>query len=338
MAKVPPRTMLLFYDGYELRAEPGPLGWAHSNLRRCARFAWRTLRRKQTHTGFYTAFLGLKKALEAVGWQVRVNDFALARQNPEQPIGIAGYPSVLAKVDLPNPAIFGPGDYGLCEDAARVAAQSRFKLLIQPSQWAIDFNRRWVGEKSAIWFAGIDTSAWPDLSSQPKTTDVVIYDKIRWFRDQRVPAVLERCQAHLKTQGLTWEVVRYGYHHVSEFRAALARSRVMIFLCEHETQGIAYQEALASGLPVFAWDEGELVDPILAARAPPGLTVRTAPYFDDRCGAVFKLKDMEADFDAFWARRKTFQPRAYVEEALGLEASGRLYLSLYEQVMRAGAA
>ena len=45
---------------------------------------------------------------------------------------------------------------------------------------------------------------------------------------------------------------------------------------------------------------------------------------------------MEAAFDAFWARRETFQPREYVEETLGLEASGRLYLSLYEQV-RAGA-
>lgn len=333
---MPPRTMLLFYDGYELRAAPGLVGQTCSHLRRGARFAWRSLRRKQTHTGFYTAFLGLKKSLEAVGWRVRVNDFAAARRNPQQPIGVAGYPSVVAKVDLPNPVIFGPGDYGLCEEAARVAGQPRFRLLIQPSQWAIDFNQHWVGPKSALWFAGIDTAAWPDLSSRPKTTDVVIYDKIRWFREARVPAVLERCQAHLTARGLTWEVVRYGAHHVSDFRAALARSRVMIFLCEHETQGIAYQEALASGLPVFAWDEGELTDPILAARAPPGLAVSTAPYFDHRCGALFKLRDMEAGFDAFWARRETFQPRAYVEETLGLEASGRLYLSLYEQV-RAGA-
>ncbi|MFK4057091.1 glycosyltransferase [Brevundimonas sp. NPDC046655] len=332
MARMPPRTMLLFYDGYELRAAPGLVGQTCSHLRRGARFAWRSLRRKQTHTGFYTAFLGLKKSLEAVGWRVRVNDFAAARRNPKQPIGVAGYPSVVAKVDLPNPVIFGPGDYGLCEEAARVAGQSRFKLLIQPSQWAIDFNQPWVGPKSALWFAGIDTAAWPDLSSRPKTTDVVIYDKIRWFRDERVPAVLERCQAHLKARGLNWEVVRYGAHHIADFRSALARSRAMIFLCEHETQGIAYQEALASGLPVFAWDEGELVDPILAARAPPGLAVSTAPYFDDRCGALFKLQDMEAGFDAFWARRETFQPRAYVEETLGLEASGRLYLSLYEQV------
>ena len=39
---------------------------------------------------------------------------------------------------------------------------------------------------------------------------------------------------------------------------------------------------------------------------------------------------------ADWHLGHLFQPRAYVEETLGLEASGRLYLSLYEQV-RAGA-
>jgi hypothetical protein len=334
MAEPPSRTILLFYDGYELKATPGPFGGLYARARRVARFAYRTLRRKQTHTGFYTAFLGLKNALEAVGWRVRVNDFALARRHPALPIGIAGYPSVLAKVDLPNPAIFGPGDYGFCEEAQRVSADQRFKLMIQPSQWAIDYNRRWVGDKSAIWFAGIDTRAWPDLSSRPKTTDVVIYDKIRWFRDQRVPAVLERCEAHLRARGLTWEVVRYGHHHISAFRSALARSRCMIFLCEHETQGIAYQEALASGLPVLAWDEGELVDPILAARAPEGLRVTTAPYFDERCGALFRLQDMETAFDAFWAARNTFRPREYVKEALSLEVSGQLYLALYDQVAR----
>ena len=30
----------------------------------------------------------------------------------------------------------------------------------------------------------------------------------------------------------------------------------MIFLCEHETQGIAYQQALSRNVPILAWDRG----------------------------------------------------------------------------------
>ena len=30
----------------------------------------------------------------------------------------------------------------------------------------------------------------------------------------------------------------------------------MVFLCEHENQDIAYQQALACGVPILAWDRG----------------------------------------------------------------------------------
>ena len=35
----------------------------------------------------------------------------------------------------------------------------------------------------------------------------------------------------------------------------------MIFLVEHETQGIAYQEAMACDVPILAWDQGNWLDP-----------------------------------------------------------------------------
>jgi glycosyltransferase involved in cell wall biosynthesis len=38
----------------------------------------------------------------------------------------------------------------------------------------------------------------------------------------------------------------------------------MVFLCEHETQGFAYQQALSCGVPIIAWDRGGLLqDPKL---------------------------------------------------------------------------
>lgn len=323
--------VLLFYDGFEWRAREGSLGALRAQARRAARFAYRTIRRKQVYTGFYTAFLALRTALERHGCDVRVNDFAAARGHPHYPIGLAGYPSVLDAVTLPNPVVFGPGDFGHPLEAQKVAADPRMKVLIQPSDWFRDYYRAWCGDKVVTWFAGIDTQLWRDRSGEAKSIDVLIYDKIRWNQSEMVPRIRDRLCAHLRARGLSFRILRYGAHHRNEFAAALAQARSMAFLCEHETQGLAYQEALAANVPVFAWDEGVLIDPSLAEFAPPGLAVSSVPYFDERCGARFESEQMEPAFDGFWATLAAYRPRQYVEDCLNMSASAKAYLDLYAQ-------
>ena len=108
----------------------------------------------------------------------------------------------------------------------------------------------------------------------------------------------------------------------------------MVFLCEHETQGLAYQEALAADVPVLVWDEHKLIDPFLAPFAEPTLAVRTAPYFDERCGRTFTLDAFDAEFDAFWRDRETYQPRAYVADHLSLERAAANYAELYNRLRK----
>lgn len=329
--------VLLFYDGYELKAAPGTTGHVFSTAHSLARHAYRTARRRQVHTGFYAAFLGLKRSLAAVGCDVRVNDFARAKKMPDYPIGLAGYPSVIDKVDLPNPVIFGPGDFGSLEASRAVAANSRFRYLIQPSTWFRDYYAPYAGEeKMVVWFAGIDTDAWPDWSHEPKATDVLVYDKIRWDREARVADTLEPLLAHLREQGRSYEIVRYGHHHQSEFISKLKRARSLAFVCEHETQGLAYQEAMSANVPIFAWDEGKLIDPSIPQPSP-GVAVSSVPYFDERCGVKFTRANIAPQFEAFWAQRAGFQPREYVLEQLSLKRSGALYLDLYRKTARTGA-
>lgn len=323
--------VLLFYDGYEWRARPGLAGGTLAQARRLARFGYRSARRRQVRTGFYTAFVALRTALERAGCDVRVNDFRTAAALPDYPIGIAGYPSVLDAVQLPNPVIFGPGDFGTPKAAIKVAADPRMKLLIQPSDWFRDYYRPSCGDKVVTWFAGLDCEAWTDTSMAEKTIDVLIYDKIRWHRETQVPAILDRLQSHLAARGLRSTVLRYGHHHQKSFAEALRTSRAMAFLCEHETQGLAYQEALAANVPVFAWDEGVFVDPLLNKDAPPGLAVSSVPYFDDRCGSRYRANETETAFDGFWSRLATFRPRAYVKAELSMAKSASAYLELYRQ-------
>lgn len=324
--------VLLFYDGYELKAEPGLTGFAHSQTRRIGRYTTRTLKRIQAHTGFYAAFLALRRSLARIGCDVRVNDFALARSMPTYPIGVAGYPSVLDKVRLPNPMIFGPGDYGPPQSVDAVKARTPVRIFTQPSPWFASYYEPFNRGETQVLSVGIDTDHWPDWSQAPKDNDVLVYDKIRWGRDTLVHDVLERQLAHLRARGLSFHVLRYGEHHVSAFRAWLKRSRTMVFLCEHETQGLAYQEAMSTNVPVLAWDEGKLVDPDMAQRS--DVNVSSVPYFDARCGDRFSLPDMEAAFDAFWAARSHFAPRAYVKDTLSLERCGQNYLRMYSSLAR----
>lgn len=323
--------VLLFYDGFERRARDSLAGRAYSEGRRAARYAWRTLRGKQVHTGFYTAFLSLVSCLEKAGCDVRVNDFAAARARPKYPIGVAGYPSVLKAVDLPNPAIFGPGDYGYPDASVKVAQDERYKLLIQPGEWYCQYYRPYNGDKLRPWPVGIDTDLWPDWSAEPKSLDFIVYDKIRWFREDRVPAILDTLVDALRSDGRSTETLRYGHHLLSQWRDALRRARAVLFLCEHETQGIAYQEALAAGVPVLAWDEGKLTDPRQTPFAKDDLVVSSVPYFDDRCGMRFKLAEFNQVYPEFWRRLDRFRPREYVVEQLSMSRAAKAYLSLYAE-------
>jgi hypothetical protein len=321
--------VLLFYDGFELKAAPGLGGAIHSRSHCAARYLYRSLKRTQVWTGFYAAFKLLHLCLRQAGCDVRVNDFSLARRYPSYPIGLSGYPSVLAKVRLPNPAIFGPGDYGLPDCAGALAREARIKRLIQPCEWAASLYSGTCGHKMMVWPVGIDTRAWPDASAHPKDTDVLVYDKLRWNREREVPRVLERVTAALRAAGRSFEIVRYGQHHRAKFAALLRRSRAMIFLCEHETQGLACQEAMSCNVPVLAWDEGVLVDPDQRRFAKPGLTVSSVPYFDERCGRRFRLAQLEDALAEFWSRLGTYQPRRFVEERLSLRRSAQAYLAAY---------
>jgi hypothetical protein len=325
------RRIDLFYHGYEVKAFDRPLGGLQSSLYLTARTTYRGLRRRQLFTGFYTAFRNLRRGLQDLGMEVHVNDFAHARRNPAQPIGMAGFPDVYHKVNLPNPAVFGPGFVPAPQDIGAATRGCNIRIFTVPSEWPCEIWRPKLGNRVQPMFVPILLDDWPDLSSSPKVRDVVIYDKIRWHRDKVEHRILHRLQDHLDARGLSHVTLRYGAHHLDTFRSMLRTSRAMVFLCEHETQGLAYQEALASGIPVFAWDEGRLVDPVERKIAPPDLTVSSVPYFDPRCGLTFTEDRLEPQFDRFWQALPSYCPRAFVAETLSPQQSARRYLDLLEQ-------
>jgi hypothetical protein len=140
----------------------------------------------------------------------------------------------------------------------------------------------------------------------------------------------------LDEQKISYQFIKYGSYTHLELIDKLRVSRAVIFLCEHETQGSAYQQILATNTPILAWDRGGYwQDPYYYPHKVKYEPVSSVPYWDERCGVKFSSAD---DFDEklglFLANIDTFWPRDYILENLTLEICAEKYLQIYRDVER----
>jgi hypothetical protein len=110
----------------------------------------------------------------------------------------------------------------------------------------------------------------------------------------------------------------------------------MIFLCEHESQGIAYLQALSCGVPILAWDRGgPWQDPEYYPHKIVFEPVTSVPYWDNCCGCRFDdIGAFEVAWHGFWrdAQAGAFKPRDYVIKNLTLEKCAGDYLRIVESI------
>jgi hypothetical protein len=323
------RDVLLFFED----RDRDTLVRGDRRLRRQLRKAVGRFRpNKQQVSGFEMSFILLTRALRGIGRTVYVNDFALARCNPHFPIGICGYSHILDHWSLPNPAVLGPGLIDHPKQRPALMQDPRFHSYIVFCDWMRHLFRDYGDEMLDLWFGGIDLDEWPDLSRDRKDLDVLVYDKIRWNRETLVPSLREPLLAELTRRRLRYEIVQYGRHTHRQYRKLLSRSRWMLFICEHETQGMAYQEALASNLPVLAWDQGYWLDPNRPLFEAEPVKASSVPYFGPDCGERFVgVEDFPSALDRFSANLRHFSPRAWIQEHLSPNRSAELYLHAYHK-------
>ena len=168
-----------------------------------------------------------------------------------------------------------------------------------------------------------------------RTIDVLIYDKIFWQREHHERTLLEPLLAELRRRRLNVKVLRYGSYREEELFDLSRRVRSMVYLSRHETQGIAAQQVMASGVPLFVWDEGgQWQDPKYAPHHVQFGPVSSMPYWDKRCGVKFSdASGLAAGFEAFWqgVEAGTFTPREMILQRLSLEERARAYLKLADK-------
>jgi hypothetical protein len=320
------RVILLFYREFE---RDSFLKYDRY-LKRIVRPLYNLTHNRQKKTGFGVSFELLKRALERQGWLVRVNDYALARRYPEYPVGLIGFPSILEGWNLPNPAILGPSLFDHPMLAPTLMEDSRFRVYVVLAKWTYDMFYPVYGDKCARWFAGIDVDEWQDTRPLKKDIDFLIYDKIRWNHDDLAAQLVQPILDAVTRRGLRARLIRYKYHDHRTYKRILERSHAMIFLCEHETQGLAYQEALASNVPILAWDNGYWLDPLWKQFSAAMIPASSVPFFSPGCGERFSgLDDFDSALHRFLDRLPAYQPREYVSSHLSLRQSAETYAQLY---------
>lgn len=241
----------------------------------------------------------------------------------------------LAGYDRPNPIVAGiglmthPSEWpSLCEEYPVVK-------YLQHSEWATDVYRPYFGEKCATWPVGIDTEKW-QAAKAPKECDFLIYDKIYWDRAERERDLLKPIEERLSQRGLKVSRIRYGEYQPNQYLNLLQRSRAMLFLSSHESQGLACQECLATNVPVLAWDQGLCLDPNRFQWGAPVVPASSVPYFDNRCGERFKnLDEFDEKLELFLDRLRTdkFRPRDYILENMTLEKCSTNFLKLFKNLV-----
>jgi len=295
----------------------------------------RRLVRGPERGGVPAVFANLRRGLDRLGQQYVINPPFRALRADDR-VGVLGRGrDCLAGYDRPNPIVAGialmthPSEWPtLCDEYPVVT-------YLQHSQWAADVYRPYFGDRCKVWPVGIDTHRWRPSPAR-KSVDFLVYEKFLWEHEAHRQRVLEPALAVLRSRALTYELLRCGTYTPREYAAMLARARAMLFLSPHESQGIAYQECLSSGVPVLAWDQRACLDPNRFAWGTPVISATSVPYFDERCGMRFSSAgDLPEALDAFLdaMRGGRFAPRDYVLETLTLERGATEFVRHLDEAM-----
>ena len=317
-------TLNLFYQ------EPDPDRWVPFD-RYPRRIVRRIVRGEQRPGGQMMVFLNLVKGLDRIGVPYRVNDFRHVRRHPDELACIVGKPNVLFDHEWKNPVLFGASVFShplVCPD---LFERYPVRHMLVPGEWMREMFEPYYGDRVSAWPVGIDTDAWAP-TGEPKQTDFLLYDKVLWDHEAHEESLIRPIKDALDRRGLTYTELRYGSYEPDDLAAALRQCRAAIFLCEHETQGIAYQQMLSSGVPILAWDRGGFwQDPEFYPDRVQFGPVSSVPYWDERCGVKFEdAEAFEPALDEFQERlsKGQFEPRDYMLENLTLEKCAGEYVAM----------
>lgn len=295
----------------------------------------RILRGKPRPGGQMMVAINLLKGLDKLGIPYRFNDYKYAKNHPTELIGVIGKPHLIFENRFKNPIIFGASVFSHPIDRPHLLNElPNIKKILVPGPWIKKkFDEYYGAENVVAWPVGIDTYIWNNgIKNTNLPIDFLIYDKIHWEKEKFQSELINPLKQLLTKNNLTFDYIQYGYYRPNELKEKVAKAKAVITLGEHETQGIAYQQILATNTPILAWDRGGYwQDPSYYPHKVKFEPVSSVPYWDERCGEKFKdIEDFENTLHVFQNKLTTYQPEKYILENLTLEKCAQEYVDIYQ--------
>ena len=282
-------------------------------------------------------FLNLTAGLDELGVPYVVNDYRSLKKNPGAPALVIGKDHVLEKIPKGHPIVFGPGlaSHPLGNP---YWGKKDIQLLLISCDWFAQMYERDLPVKIPVrvWAAGIDTGLWSPPKDKKKSNKILIYDKVRWNHEKYEPILLDPIRKQLKQRGYEIVELKYLFYKEEDYLKALKEVEAMIFLCEHETQGFAYLQALSCDVPILAWDRGGFwQDPSYYPERVKFSSVTSVPYWNPSCGVRFQnIDEFNKRLDEFTEglKKENFEPRNYILENFRLADKARSCLEILKNL------
>ena len=190
---------------------------------------------------------------------------------------------------------------------------TEYGKIVAPSWWVVDKLRRYFNVTKCL--------TWPVAIYPPDNQYPVIRDDCLIYHKNRSQEDLDYVKELLERRRLTYTQLQYGSYTQDNFRRALASVKFCVIIDNTESQGIAIQEMMGAGKPLFVWDT-PVWDHMGLEYIVPASSV---PYWDAMCGEkVIEKDDLDLSLDRFLGRMQEYEPKDFIDRELSPQATVKI--------------
>lgn len=176
-----------------------------------------------------------------------------------------------------------------------------------------------------------------DTFKPPTTPFEKEYDCIVYIK-RRSTSLINYTLSLLNQKGLKYTIFKYGSYNEENYKYALQRTKFMLTLDAHESQGFGLEEAMSSGVPLLVMDATSMYDETndgitstYEYLKPNKLLATSVPYWSEECGIkITQESELSDAIDTMITQYETFTPRDYIVRTLSDEVCMRRILDYFK--------